>query len=111
MDATATSTGMAGIATLGSFAFIGVLVGFWGQIKSFLSRFISIFFIQVALDVITGTAVSAYCWQTKKKWSFGNRSYGNFLEYVRPKKRMQNIVFENIDHRPEIGRASCRERV
>ena len=54
--------------TIGSFAFIGVIVGFWGQIKNLIGRFFSIFIVHAKIDSETEfEALSSYCWKNKKK--------------------------------------------
>ena len=81
---------------LGGLGVGGLLVAFWGQIRSFLVRLMSRVVVNVEVESYLEQAISTYCFQKLKRSPFGIRTYSGTKAFVRPDNRLQVIGFEKI---------------
>ena len=86
----------------GSAFLIGLLATCWQQLRTLLVRLCRLLIVQVDVDTELQPAVRRYCWEQASRVTFGMRLYGALSEYVRPLRRQQLVVYEDVGTDPVV---------
>lgn len=68
----------------------------WQQIRSFLSRFISYFWVSLSVDKDVGVPLIAYLYEHLKFSPFGQNFYTGSRHFIRPKDRYGIVAFRSV---------------